>query len=78
MDFFGEFLNCRSLGVQIGSSKRPAALFDWWQMRIGFQRLLSGHAHSTSHLRTPMFDVIRPVVGASNFVFIDMRQRDFD
>ena len=25
------------------------------------------------HHRAPAFDVIRPVVGASNFVFIDMR-----
>ncbi|EJM71275.1 hypothetical protein PMI30_00384 [Pseudomonas sp. GM50] len=30
------------------------------------------------HHRTAVFDVIRPVVGAPNFVFIDMRQRDFD
>ena len=31
-----------------------------------------------SHHRTPAFDVIRSVVGATNFVLVDMRQRDLD
>ena len=31
-----------------------------------------------SHHRTPAFDVVRSVVGTSDFVFVDMRQRDFD
>jgi len=30
------------------------------------------------HHRAPTFDVIRPVVGAPNFVLVDMRQREFD
>ena len=31
-----------------------------------------------AHHRTPTFDAIRRCVGALNFAFIDMRQRDFD
>ena len=31
-----------------------------------------------SHHRTPAFDVVSLVVGASDFVLVDMRQRDFD
>jgi hypothetical protein len=30
------------------------------------------------HHRTPTFEVCRPVVGAPNFVLIDVRLRDFD
>lgn len=31
-----------------------------------------------SHHRSPAFDVVRSVVSASDFVLVDMRQRDFD
>lgn len=31
-----------------------------------------------SHHRTPAFDVVSSVVSASDFVLVDMRQRDFD
>ena len=31
-----------------------------------------------SHHRTPALDVVRSVVSASDFVLVDMRQRDFD
>lgn len=31
-----------------------------------------------SHHRTPAFNIVRSVVGAADFVLVDMRQRDFD